>query len=363
MATGNAGSSANVGTTSYRVTPGTAQNDRAVILSLWKEGGLGQQSGANDAALDMARFEWFYLSNPEGVADVYLLTHGDSDRPVGAMGIGPRKFSIAGATQLGGTLVDFVTHPKHRSAYPALLLQRRSRELALFAMRVVYGMPEAKAAAICRRLQSDVELAVPRFVRVVRAAPYLIRFVPKPLASLIGACVDAVDSAVVALSSIGSGTTGEWVHQFDERFDRLWSAVEKSGCVIGHRTATFLRWRFGQQPGRKHLIFTTRPRHSTELRSYFICEIDEGALVVKDCLTIGTSVEVANDLRLLIQAARRLSVKSVDLMLNANEEWQRGLGKVGFKCRSHRPFFATLSSGQPLPNGLRWYVTQADEDV
>jgi hypothetical protein len=230
-------------------------------------------------------------------------------------------------------------------------------------MRVVYGMPDAKAAAICRRLQSDVELAVPRFVRVVRAAPYLVRFVPKPVARLVGACVDAVDKVVVAVSLSVSGATGEWVHQFDERFDRLWAAVEKSGCVIGHRTATFLQWRFGQQPGRKHLIFTTRSHHSAELRSYFICEIDQGALVVKDCLSVGTPVAIANDLRLLIQAARHLSVKSVELMLSANEEWQRALGKASFKCRSHRPFFATLASNQPLPDGLRWYVTQADEDV
>jgi hypothetical protein len=278
------------------------------------------------------------------------------------MGIGPRLFSIAGVPQLGGTLVDFVTHPKHRSAYPALMLQRRSRELALESMQIVYGLPEAKAAAICRRLQSPVQFDVPRFVRVVRTAPYLKRFMPMGIATLAGTCVDFANRALVAFQLSRSGAVGEWIAQFDERFDRLWSLIEKRTCIIGQRDSAFLRWRFAEQPGRKHLIFIARSRNSPELRSYFVCEVDIGALVVKDCLSSGSAAEIAIDLRLLCQAARSLSVKSLDLLLNGDDKWQHALVKAGFKCRSYRPFFATLAPDRPVPPE-RWYVTQADEDV
>lgn len=347
----------------YNVVKGTARGDRDAILSIWREGGLGQHEGHADLAYDHARFEWFYLINPQGPAYVYLLTHTEFERPVGAMGIGPRLFSIAGVTQLGGTLVDFVTHPKHRSAYPALMLQRRSRELALESMRIVYGLPEAKAAAICRRLQSQVQFDVPRFVRVVRSAPYLSRVMPGGLATLAGTCVDLLNRAAVAFQLARSGAVGEWVEQFDERFDRLWSSAEKRTYIIGQRDAAFLRWRFGQQPARKHLIFVARAQSAQELRSYFVCEIDGGALVVKDCLSSGSAAQIAVDLQLLCKAARGLPVKSLDLLLSADERWQRALSKASFKRRSHRPFFATLASDYSVPNELCWYVTQADEDV
>lgn len=110
MITANASAPSPVATP-YSVVTGTAQNDQDIILSIWREGGLGQQEGHTDPAYDHARFEWFYLVNPQGIAYVYLLRHAESGRPVGAMGIGPRLFSIAGVPQLGGTLVDRALTP------------------------------------------------------------------------------------------------------------------------------------------------------------------------------------------------------------------------------------------------------------
>jgi hypothetical protein len=183
------------------------------------------------------------------------------------------------------------------------------------------------------------------------------------LATLAGVCVDLLSSTAVALKLSGSAAVGEWVERFDERFDRLWCSIDKRTYVIGQRDTAFLTWRFGQQPARKHLIFVARAQSAPDLRSYFVCEIEAGALVVKDCLSSGSPGEIAIDLQLLCRAARRLPVKSLELLLNADDKWQRALAKAGFKRRSHRPFFATLAANNQVPNELCWYVTQADEDV
>ncbi|HEU4603394.1 MAG TPA: hypothetical protein VFS24_15580 [Steroidobacteraceae bacterium] len=356
-------STGDAGAVPYRVVEGVAQTDRETVLALWRDGGLGQQVLGANHAHDAARFEWYYLQNPQGIARVYLLKHAGSDRPIGTMGIGPRMFWVAGAELVGGTLVDFVTHPKHRSAFPALMLQRQSRALGLASMQVVYGLPDAKAAAICRRLQSQVQFEVPRWVHVVHAAPYLARLVPSGIASVIGACLGLAHAATLAVRLAGCGVVGEWLSHFDDRFDALWSSVDKRTRIIGQRDSAFLRWRFGQQPGRQHRIFVSRPRGARDIRTYFICEIEAGVLVVKDCLSQGSPQQIAIDLLLLCRAARALPVKSLELLLQADESWNRALASAAFKRRSHRPFFATLAPDHQIPGELQWYVTQADEDV
>lgn len=345
----------------YRVVVADLDRDEQSIQQLWRDGGLGLPDGAS---ADADRFNWFYRTNPAGQAQAYLLVHSGEGQAVGTMGIGVRHFSVAGEEARGGTLVDFVVSPKHRSAYPALTLQRQGRQLAFESKDFLYGLPDTKAVIICRRLESHVQFDLPRFVRVIRTRFYLERKLPSWLAGAIGAALDSIDALLTSYQRLPRSVQGQWVDEFDARFDRLWERLDKHQTCLGVRDWAFLRWRFTAQPGHRYRIFAITDARTHELVSYFVCEQGRSALAVKDCLSLASANELKRHLLLLCRAARAGGAASLEIQLSPNATWREALSAVRFIQRSQRPFFATLSEAvQVSGKDLHWYITQADEDV
>lgn len=345
----------------YSVKAGDLHSDQAAITGLWRDGGLGPSQDAGHAA---ARYRWFYQSNPQGLARVYLLWSEVEAAPVGSLALGARHLLVGGQCVDGGVLVDFVVVPKHRSALPALTLQRRSREQALPFMPLIYGLPDTKAVAVCKRLPTHVELPLQRWVRVVRSRAYLDRMLPPLLAAGLGAFTDGLDRAGMWLQTLLSRLSCEWVGALDESFDDLWSKCPKTGVCLGVRDRAFLQWRFFDKPSGKPLVFAVRSRNSNELRMYFVCELHASFLAVKDFLNVGSERELKHGLLLLAAAARRRGASAVSIEVIAGESTRRALRRAQYVRRSERPFFAVMDdsivSGAA---GCEWFITQADEDV
>ncbi|HEX6637160.1 MAG TPA: hypothetical protein VF033_05850, partial [Steroidobacteraceae bacterium] len=157
----------------YKVVRGDGRDDRERILALWQRCGF---SAGEEAS---ARYDWFYFGNPRGPGRVYLLTH--CGELVGSLGAGTRWFLPGPArTPLrAAILVDFVVHPSHRTMFPAMLLQRVAREQEMQDVDLVYGLPEAKAAPIFKRLGATQQLTSGSHVRVIRSANYARRHLPR----------------------------------------------------------------------------------------------------------------------------------------------------------------------------------------
>lgn len=349
------------GAQSYEFSVGDACADGELARQVWVTGGLGSTQGVG---ADAARYEWFYLSNPQGVARVNWLRHADEAEPVGFLGIGRRQMLMAGQSVAGGALVDFVISPKHRSAYPALVLQRKGREVALAALEVIYGLPDTKAVLVCKRLESHVKFDLPRFARVVRSRAYLERLVPAWAAVPLAVFSDILDNFGIRLQLLLTRLRGEWMDGFDARFDALWAALDKRGLSIGVRDRAFLNWRFARQPARNYRTFVVKRPGSEALLMYFVCEITASTLRVKDCLCIGSERELCFGLLLLVQAARALGSSSVEMQVSADGIFKRALRGAQFGLRSQRPFFAIVNPvWRDQAAQLHWYITQADEDV
>lgn len=343
-------------TVAYEVRPGDARTDADRVVRIWQEGGFVMGAGAR------ARLDWFYLGNPAGAGHMNMLYSGGES--IGFLGVGPRRFSLGGADVPAGMLVDFVVRPDHRTAVPALLLQRTSRQRATESMQFVYGLPDTKAVMVFKRLGADVKFDLPTFARVVRAKGYLARHLPVPLAALGGAMFDAGDRMLITARLLGCGLNGAWINQFDDRFDRLWAQCAKEDTCIGVRDRAFLEWRFGRQPDKQYRIFTVTRRGSRDLLAYFVCEVFDNVLNVKDCLTAGTQREVTQALLLLRLAAHRLPVNVIHLQIATRSTFVDALRAALFQQRSQRPFFAMMQpSVREQASRAAWYVTQADEDI
>lgn len=340
----------------YDVRPGDAHADADRVVRIWQEGGFLMGPAAR------ARFDWFYLGNPAGAGHMNMLYSGGES--IGFLGVGPRRFSVGGTDVAAGMLVDFVVRPDHRTAVPALLLQRTGRQRATESMQCVYGLPDTKAVMVFKRLGADVKFDLPTFARVVRAKGYLARHLPVPLAALAGVMFDAGDRMLIAARLLGAGLDGTWIEQFDDRFDRLWARYAKQDACIGVRDRAFLDWRFGRQPGKRYQIFAVTQKGSHDLLAYFVCEVIDNVLNVKDCLSAGTQREVTQALLLLRLAVHGLPVTVIHLQIATHSAFVGALRAALFRQRSQRPFFAMLQpSVREQASKAAWYVTQADEDI
>jgi hypothetical protein len=342
----------------YSVAPGAPGSDRDTVAHLWQVSGLGNLSDDQQKA----RYDWFYLRNPQGDGEISYLHVASEPQAVGFLGVGRREWSLDGQNTPAGVLVDFVVRPDHRTAVPALTLQRRGRERALQWARVLTGLPDVKAVAIFKRLDKHVQFSLPRYVRVLRYDGYLKRRLPPLAARVLGKVIGVCDSALRSLRLMGGNLRGAWV-PFDSRFDALWRRVDKTGRGLGLRDQTFLAWRFGDQPGFSYRTYAV-DRDGGELVIYFVCDLQGDTLAVKDVLGSGSLQEYTRALLMLANAARGLGAHALSIQVYGDEILDRALRAANFMERDKRPFFAMLhDSVRERGVTLRWYITQADEDI
>lgn len=347
------------GSPPYEVMVGEAPLHQILAVQLWREGELGT---SQSETVSHARYRWFYLDNPEGQARVHLLMHTATQSTVGFMGIGRRQMFADGKKMDSGTLVDYVVVPKHRSAFPALLLQRKAREIALEFMSILYGLPDVKARMISKRLGSDVSFELPRFARVIRGKSYFERHLPGWLAAPLALLSDSLDWLWIRTQLTFGRNAGEWVERFDQEFDQLWMAFRKQDFCIGIRDSAFLNWRFTEQPGHQYRTFIVRSKGS--LIMYFVCEVSGETLSIKDCLNIGSEADFKQGLLLLSLEARGMNIKAVEVQASFTKPHIRALRRAQFALRSSRPFFAVIrESLKEQATKMHWYITPADEDV
>lgn len=345
----------------YRFKTASVIGDSATAIALWRAGGLGSATGV---ASDIARYNWFYLNNPQGLAKLGFATYDPDETTIGCIGIGARKFYLDGTEVSAGVLVDFVVSPKHRSVFPALLLQRDGRASALASMAAVYGLPGPKAVAVCKRLETHVSFELPRYVRVVRSAQYLERLAPRWLVAPFAALIDMLDRSAIGLQLLSVSLRGKWVESFDSRFDRLWDRIDKSAICLGDRKSEFLHWRYKQQPDRAYHVFVISHRDSEEIAMYFVCEAGNGGLKIKDFLTDESASAIKAGLLLLCQQARQMGMSFVEIQIAGSDAIKGALKGARFTPRSSCPFFAVVN--EPFRSDVqaaRWYITSADEDV
>jgi hypothetical protein len=345
---------------SYEVKALDPYSAREQVLAVWREGGLG---GNQAPEISVRRYDWFYLRNPQGAARLSLLFNGGTV-PAGSLGIGCRGFHIGGERVLAGALVDFVVSPRHRSAFPALTLQRKGREHALQSMDLLYGLPGASAVSVCKRLATHVSLEFTRLARVLRYRRYLERLVPGLLAAPVAVIIDALDFLRIRARLFASPWLGEWVDEFDESFDALWAEFDKSELCIGTRDRGFLHWRFRERPGCDYRIFTVRHKSDRSLRMYFVCRSSGGVLGIDDCLGVGSDSQLEQGVLMFCLAARKLGATAVEVHLTGKTALLAALLRSNFSVREGRPFFAVLGKAlQGRAGSHNWYVTRADEDT
>ena len=339
----------------YVVHAGDPQRDRDAVLSVW-HGHLGREGSI------AAKYDWFYLTCPHGSPLLELLSEDTGDGCLGTACAGRRRLRLRGEDLVAGVLVDLVVLPEHRSLGPALMLQHALIAASEGQLDVLYGFPNPKAVALCKRVGYQHLTDLVRQARVLRHEHYLRSRMPGWLALPMSWLVDAAVALRDGWQRLHDPRLRhEWSERADARMDDLWQNSPHGDGVIGVRDLRHARWRFDESPLADIRYLWLHCARSGKAQAWFALREKDAALHVLDYW----SIEGANGLsprhvRALLAAARAAGHASVSVEISGNEAQLRGWKDNGFRARGSRPVFARWNRTMAEPPA--WFLTSADED-
>jgi hypothetical protein len=226
----------------YTVESADLNRDTAEVLALWVNNLPGY-----DAQNARAKLQLGYVANPAGACQVLLLRADDAvpgalKSTEGTQGLHARSFQLGAQTLRVAALADLVVNAEHRSLGPALMLMRRSVDIAAKAYDLAYGLPNSRAAAVCTRAGLEPLGTLQRYAKPLASREKLSQRVPAWVALLMA------DRALIARDAFRGSKSGlrltcrscSWN---DPALDDVW-AHRPAGSLLSQRGAAMLRWRF-----------------------------------------------------------------------------------------------------------------------
>ena len=344
----------------YSAHAGEPARDRDIVLSLW-EGNLGRPGHMAD------KFEWFYLRCPYGRPLLQLLKHNPDQTWVGVCSAGRRRMLWRGREIRSGVLVDLAVLPQHRSLGPALILQQGLIATGKQQLDLLYGFPNPKATAVFKRIGYTHLAEMVRYVRVIRYASYLRRYMPALPARLLGPVLDLGMRVRDAIRRMrGKRIRSEWRDQADPRMDALWQRSVHGEGLVAVRDAERVRWRFDEAPfgSYRHLLLSEDD--GATLSAWFATEVQGNTLHVRDFWSADAVSDSGINMRFvgaLLRAARKAGLAAVSVEMACAPAQRAGWIARRFVERGSHPVFGCWSQSQHQEgHDLAPFLTAADED-
>jgi hypothetical protein len=335
----------------------------ATLLRLW--------SGSQLHAADDPRhkYSWFYRDNPIGPATAFFLNE-ETSGAVGCCGLGSRLVWIDGTAKPVGLFADFAVEPAHRTALPALILQRALYAAAQQRFPLTYGFPNAAAVGIFKRIGFPLLGTMSRYGKVLRHATFVNRVVPiRPLANVLGTVLDAGARLRDAVRALVSGHTNrlEWLSAPDARFTQCFERGRGRYRFISDRSADTLRWRFTQRPGRPSEFAALIGADEAVLAYAAILQKERGVALIADFFAVDDDALGALFEQLLPVLRQRGFESAMTFYLGP--QWiEAVLLAHGFALRESAKFVAMGAGAglsvpaEDLTRATDWYLTEADRD-
>ena len=217
-------------------------------------------AGNLPAAAGSERFNWLYLSNPDGPALVWLAEHENGDA-VGTSAAHPRRMRVGGEPVRALNLGDFAIDRSHRTLGPALrllgatLAPVRDRTYAFS-----YDFSNASMQAVYQRMGVHALGRTERWMQPV-AMGRLLRGKLRVgmLATAVGMVGDAIWHGRRSVHGRVKGLKLEVLAaECGEEFDAFDARIAEGRSVVGVRDTAYLNWRYLHNPVWKHEILCAR---------------------------------------------------------------------------------------------------------
>lgn len=215
---------------------------------------------------------------------------------------------------------------------------------------VLYAMPGTQESmprvmTLERKAAAGVRTAFKiRRVKVLRSARYAARILPKPLAGVAGAIIDAGLRVRDALRVGGGRVEARWIDRASPDMAALWQATPRHDGWCAVRDFEMLRWRFDLVPSYRRRYLLVGEAGAAEgdgLLAWFACAdnyYDRDSLVVQDFWAKGGPGEMKRAaIRALCKAARQAGYAAVEMRMVAPDDMATAWIREGFMERNRNP--------------------------
>lgn len=348
---------------SYSIITADLSKNKKDIYNIWEK---------NYPGVFETKFQWIYEKNPAGSALVWLVRHDDSGEFVGTTALFPRRFVVDGKSLTGGITGDLLVNKDHRSAGPALMLQRNVLSACQEkTVDFIYGFPNKAAEPILKRTGYKVLGERVRLVKILKTAPQLSKL---PFGKYWGFFLSPFLDFLVKLMSIETWHFGEKnfackeIQEFDARFDRLWKKVDRQFTVTGERMASYLTWRFLEVPQSRNKIFAVFDKDKRYIRGYIIYFHGTDSVEVKDFYYEQDKKILVALFSNFFRYVKLSGAQSATMHLLENENVISQMKTLGFTERKDGAkvlvYFPkeALSEFSSLQDKDNWLLFQSDDD-
>jgi len=335
------------------------QEDREVLIQF-----LFQHLSAH---ADERRFDWLYLANPSGRAQVWAAEDSQTGAMVGASAVFPRLLYENGRERMGFVLGDFCIHPGYRSLGPAVLLQRASiEEMSLAKQMIGYDLPSANMMAIQRRLGMSSRDRLARLAKPLRTDRRVAARIEMPS---VAKGVSMIGNRVLKLRDQmrHSGAKEEITQQSgpcQEEFNALAAEVSGNYGVCVARTASYLNWRYLGHPFARFEMLIAR--RDGLLKNYLVMHQEGEDARIVDLFGIPDPTLLAGLILRAVELMRGHGAMTVSAPLLASHPWIPLFERLGFRERDSCPVIfyprAPASQTEAADSGTRWFLMDGDRD-
>ena len=361
--------------TQYSVEAARLASHPSEVLTLWINNLPGY-----DPANARAKLQLGYLANPAGASHVLLLMAEDTQglqraegvqglqRAEGVQGLHARLFQIGAQTLRVAALADLVVNPDHRSLGPALMLMRRSVEIAGEHFDLAYGLPNERAAAVCARAGLRALGSLKRYAKPLASREKLGQRISPGLAMLFAPLIDRVLTARDAWrgAKLGLRLTCRSSSWNNPALDEVW-AQRSAGLLLSQRTGDMLRWRFDgarlpQSSPRWEICIAHDA--SSAVQGYVVWRQNAGFFEVGDFFVKDVPLHLTPMMLGFARFAKRHQAVSISVQFFGDPRVAQGLLAAGMQLR---PEEAAVFIGASAPTELTdpdiWYLTAFDNDA
>jgi hypothetical protein len=268
-----------------------------------------------------------------------------------------------------GQAIDLNVDQKHRTAGPALSLQRAVlAAVASGEIEMAYGFPNRVSEPVLRRIGYRPLGDLQRWVKVLSWRAVFARWGwPRWLSRSAAMVLDPIlpRKRVEMFYRRRPGIGSIQVESFDERFDRLWQSAIGQFRILGERSSVYLNWRFSQCPDQRYRAMALTDR-SGDLLGYVVYGRSRGTVHVADLLV--AEVKYLDPLLAeFLWFARRTRADTVVVLYLGSPAVCEALARFGFWQRPSGRKAMVYEQGGTLRDAAgqpdAWHLTGADIDT
>jgi len=316
---------------------------------------------------DGRRFDWLYLANPSGKAQVWAAEDSRTGAMVGASAVFPRALYESGRERMGFVLGDFCIHPAYRSLGPAVLLQRTSIEEMSFSNQMLgYDLPGVKMMAVQRRLGLKSTDNLARLAKPLRMDRRVSARIKMPS---VAKGVSVIGNRILKLrDQMQHPAVKDTIVQHEgpcaAEFSALAARASMSYGICVARSASYLNWRYLAHPLARFEVLTAR-RHGV-LNGYLVMlQEGEDARIV-DLFGMPDPTLLAGLILKAVQLMRERGAMTLSAPLLASHPWIALFERLGFRKRDSCPviFYGHVQRTQKEEAGSEpcWFLMDGDRD-